>query len=128
MTLPTFEEAMATALPGSPFSNGTERECWMDNQCHRCVHDADLRRGTGPGCVLLSVLYEDRTPAEWIPDKPDHLGQQFRCIYFRGEDDDGDQEPQPIPDPPGQLTLCPRESLERPARMFVPFRQPLEVA
>ncbi|MGI5414275.1 hypothetical protein [Actinomadura luteofluorescens] len=130
MTLPTFDEAMATSREGVAFSNGTEAECWMENYCGRCVNDAELRRGDGPGCALVLVAYEDRFPAEWTPDKPGHLGQQWRCMYFRSEEDGGDPEPKPIPDPPGQLTLAPREPFERPARMLAPLGtpQPAEVA
>lgn len=127
MTIPTYEQALATSRPGCAFSNGTEVDCWMERNCYRCVHDAELRRGEGPGCPVALVIYEDRIPAEWTPDKPGHLGEQWRCIYFRTEDDGDDPEPTPIPDPPGQLTLCPREPLERPARMLVPLREPVAV-
>ncbi|MGI5162761.1 hypothetical protein ACQEU3_47145 [Spirillospora sp. CA-253888] len=120
MSLPTYEQALATSREGGPFSNGTERECWMDRNCRRCIHDKDLRDGTGPGCVLISVLYEGRTPAEWTEDVPMSLDRQVRCIYFRPEDDGGDPEPAPVPDPPGQLTLAPRAPFEQ-ARMLTSY-------
>jgi hypothetical protein len=120
MTLPTFDEANTKAREGSPFSNGTEGECWMANNCHRCVHDAPVRRDEwDKGCPLILVAYLGKTPAEWLEKDRSRLGDQYTCMYFRDENDGpGPQEPTPIPDPPGQLTLCPRDEFERPARMF----------
>lgn len=127
MSLPTYEQALATSREGAPFSNGTEGECWLEANCYRCLNDAEFRRSEGPGCVLVMLSYEDRTPAEWVLDKPGHLGQKYRCMYFRSEDDGPDPEPTPIPDPPGQLTLVPREPFEQ-ARMLAEYPQPAEVA
>lgn len=123
--LPTYDQAWATAREGSPFANGTEGECWMDRNCYRCVNDKPSRQGDyANGCPLILVAYEGRLPAEWVPDKPGYLGEQWRCMYFRDEDDGGDPEPKPIPDPPGQLTLAPREPFEA-TRMLtaLPARQ-----
>ncbi|MEV0584057.1 hypothetical protein [Nonomuraea sp. NPDC050310] len=120
MTFPTYEEAEPRAVEGSPFSNCADGEAWMDNNCRRCVHDAPTRRGEwDKGCPLVLIALLGQTPAEWLRKDGYRLGDQYTCLYYRNEDDGpGPQEPAPIPDPPGQLTLCPREPFERPARMF----------
>lgn len=119
MSLPTYDEAFAKAAEGSPFSNSTEGEAWMENNCNRCVHDAATRRDDwSKGCPLILVAYLNKTPAEWMRKDGFRLGDQYTCLYFRDEDNGGPGEPAPIPDPPGQLTLCPREPYERTARMF----------
>ncbi|MEV8639242.1 hypothetical protein AB0395_47065 [Streptosporangium sp. NPDC051023] len=123
MTLPTYEEALAKAREGSPFSNSTEGECWMENNCEQCVHDRPARTGNpADGCPLVLVAYLDKTPAEWMRNEGFRLGDQYTCVMFRPEDDPGPDEPTPAPDPPGQLTLCPREPYERPGRMYVDIR------
>jgi hypothetical protein len=128
MSLPTFEEADGRARKGSPFSNGTEGECWMDNNCHRCVHDAPTRRDEwDKGCPLIMVALLGKTPAEWMEKNRSSLGDQYTCLFFRDEDDGGPGEPTPIPDPPGQDALFPRDGFERPGRMFADTK-PLEVA
>jgi hypothetical protein len=129
MALPTYEQALATASTEPAFSNGTEFEAWQGTHCERCLNDLPYRQGNpGDGCVLLLVALDGRTPAEWAEDKPGYLGQQYRCTYFRSEDNGPDPEPQPFPDPPGQLTLAPRAPFERPARMLAPTRTDAEVA
>jgi hypothetical protein len=123
----TYDEVMAGSLDRPAFSNGTEGHAWMDNWCDRCVHDKPLRDGgpTDPttgilGCPIIAVAYQSRTPAEWLEQEPFALGDQFHCIEFRDEDDPGPPaEPQPIPDPPGQEALLPREACEG-VRMLVP--------
>lgn len=128
MSLPTFEEADATAREGSPFSNGTEGECWMENNCYRCVNDAPTRRDEwDKGCPLIMVALLGKTPNAWMEKNPYGLSDRYTCIYFRDEDDPGGEEPTPIPDPPGQLTLCPRDEFERPGRMFADTKS-VEVA
>ncbi|HLU99158.1 MAG TPA: hypothetical protein VKZ89_20175 [Thermobifida alba] len=120
MTLPTGAEAMARSRDRTPFSNGTEGAAWMAAWCHRCVHDADARDMNGPGCPLVFVAIQGRTPAEWDDGPRDEnglygLADQYQCTYFRdedGPDGGGDPEPQPIPDPPGQEALLPRTGLE----------------
>lgn len=120
MTLPTYEQAMATSSDESPFSNGTEGQAWMSRHCARCVNDKPAREGRyEDACVLILVALNGRTPAEWTEDDRMSLGDQYRCMYFRDEDDGPDPEPTPVPDPPGQLTLCPREPHEQ-ARMLIP--------
>lgn len=128
MTLPTYDEAFAKAREGSPFSNSDEGCGWMANWCDRCIHDKQARNGDpGNGCSLVMVALMGRTPVEWLDQKqtgPDGLlvpysrGDQFHCVMFRSEDDPGSGEPTPIPDPPGQEELFPRDEFERPARMF----------
>ncbi|MEO3869383.1 hypothetical protein ABGB18_11175 [Nonomuraea sp. B12E4] len=128
MSLPTFEEADATAQEGSPFSNGTEGECWMENNCHRCVNDAPTRRDEwDKGCPLIMVALLGKTPNAWMERNPYGLYDRYSCIYFRDEDDPGPGEPTPIPDPPGQEGLFPREPFERPGRMYADTR-PREVS
>jgi hypothetical protein len=129
MSLPSFEEAQATAREVSPFSNGTEGECWMENNCHRCINDAPTRRDEwDKGCPLIMVALLGKTPVEWMETNPYGLGNRYMCIYFRDENDGpGPEEPTPIPDPPGQDALFPRDDFERPARMYVDTK-PQEVS
>lgn len=123
MTLPTYSEAWAAARPEPAFSNnGTEGMAWCCTWCARCVHDKGARTGADPaGCPLIGVSLMGRTPAEWLDQTRDGtvaLGNSYQCLYFRDENDPGPDEPTPIPDPPGQLTLLPREPYTRPARMY----------
>jgi hypothetical protein len=135
MTLPTYDEAFAKAREGAPFSNADEGYPWLETWCGRCTHDREARTSEGPGCPLVMVALMGRTPAEWLdntetgPDgllKPYSRSGQYTCVMFRPEDDPGPDEPKPIPDPPGQLTLVPREEFERPARMYADTK-PVEV-
>lgn len=127
MSLPTYEQALATSRDMPAFSNSTEGECWFENHCYRCINDKPARQGDyGNGCPLILVSLQGRTPAEWIEDKPGYLGEQWRCMYFRSEDDGPDPEPQPITDPPGQLTIAPREPFEA-SRMLTTYPQHAEV-
>lgn len=127
MTLPTAKEAWETATDESPFSNSDEGCSWTANNCDRCIHDKPAREGRyEDACPLLAVAHSGRTPREWVEDKPLSLGEQYRCMYFRGEEDGGDPEPQPIPDPPGQLTIGPREPFEA-SRMLTIYPQPAGV-
>jgi hypothetical protein len=62
------------------------------------------------------VAYLGRTPIQWMEGPRSTEGlisipNQYRCIEYRHEDD-GPADPQPIPDPPGQLTLIPREDYQ----------------
>ncbi|MFF4417021.1 hypothetical protein ACFYY8_31255 [Streptosporangium sp. NPDC001559] len=123
MTLPTYNEALAASHDESAFSNGTEVDCWMARNCGRCIHDKPARLNDyANACPLPLIAYADRTPAEWVETNPKGLEDRYTCVYFRPEDDPGPDEPAPTPDPPGQLTLCPREPYERPARMYVDTR------
>lgn len=130
MTLPTYDEAFARARQRSAFSNGTEADCWFEANCGTCVHDKPARNGDpGNGCPLIMVAYMDRTPVEWLEQEGIRLGDQYHCVMYRSEDDPGPNEPTPIPDPPDQEVLFPRDGFERPARMFVDTApQPAEAA
>jgi hypothetical protein len=133
MTIPTFEEAYARAREGSPFSNGDEGYGWMGTWCGRCIHDKPARNDDpGNGCPLILVAYSQRTPSEWLDGPRDERGlygisDQYQCVMFRPEDDPGPEEPTPIPDPPGQDALFPRDGFERPGRMFADTK-PQEVS
>jgi hypothetical protein len=136
--LPTYEQAYAAAIDNPPFSNGDEGYGWMYHWCDRCINDKGTRDGSNPqGCPLVCVALMGRTPIEWLDQKrvvdgklqPYSRGGQYQCTYFRDEEDGGgDGEPKPIPDPPGQLTLVPREPYERPARMLTDYPTPVEVS
>lgn len=101
------------------FSNSTEGYGWMDANCATCIHDKDQRDNAeqpGPGCPLVMVALLGRRPIQWL-DGPRNeqglysLASQYTCIEYRHEDD-GPTDPQPIPDPPGQLTLLPRDDYQ----------------
>ncbi|TDB86468.1 hypothetical protein E1264_17880 [Actinomadura sp. KC216] len=131
MSLPTYEQAWESARDERPFSNGTEGYAWLDNWCGRCINDKPARDGRDDeGCPLILVSLMGRTPIEWIEKRDPEsglvrLGDSYHCMYFRDEDDGGDPEPTPIPDPPGQLTLTPREPHER-ARMLTSYPEPVK--
>lgn len=111
------------ARGGSPFSNSTEFEIWQDGNCATCVHDKPAREGREwDGCPLLSVVYGDLTPAEWLESEHyPNPASKYTCVEYRHEDDGKDDpEPKPIPDPPGQLTLFPRDGFEG-VRMLKPY-------
>lgn len=130
-----YDTAFERARGESPFSNGTCGYGWMDAWCNQCIHDKPARQGDdGNGCPLIMVALVGRTPAEWLPGDPYtdsgfSIPKQYTCVMFRHEDDGGDPEPKPIPDPPGQLTLFPRDGFEG-VRMLkpVPSDSPLAVA
>jgi hypothetical protein len=126
--LPTYDQAWETASEGSPFSNSDDGLAWLEANCQRCVNDKPAREGREEnGCPLIFVSLCGRTPTEWTrTDKPRSFGENYRCMYFRDEEDGGDPEPQPIPDPPGQLTLAPREPFEA-SRMLTDYPVPAEV-
>lgn len=113
-----------------PFSNGDEGYGWMDANCSTCIHDKPTRNGDdGNGCPLILVALVGRTPIQWLDQKrvtPDgrmyelySRADQYHCIEYRHEDD-GPTDPQPVPDPPGQLMLLPRGDYEG-VRMLSPL-------
>lgn len=120
----TYGEVWEDAKDERPFSNGTEGYAWTDNWCGTCVHEAGDNE-----CPLLGVALMGRTPIEWIEQpwgqvrgQPEgvlapSLGDTYHCIMHREEGDDGG-EPEPIPDPPDQGLLLPREPYEG-VRMYV---------
>jgi len=72
MGLPEYGDVLARASRRPPFSNGTEYDAWWERHCARCRNEDD--------CPLLAVaLFETVTPAEWQPDQPGSLGNQYRC-------------------------------------------------
>jgi len=116
MSMPAYADAFARALDSPPFSNGDEGCAWMDNWCDPCLNDG---RGLGldePQCPLIAVVLSGRTPAEWFGQRDARGGyrmdDQYHCVRFRHRDDPGGREPEPVPDPPGQLCLLPRASYE----------------
>lgn len=107
-------DAYERARDEMPFSNSDEGYGWMANWCDRCIHDGCGLGKDQPQCPLILVALLDRTPAEWLDGPRDERGayslaNQYHCLMFRDRDDPGGREPEPIPDPPGQLTLLPRE-------------------
>lgn len=112
----------------APFSNGSQGYGWMANWCDRCIHDKPAREGRdGEGCPLVLVALMGKTPIQWLAETEEAwVYGDFHCIEFRGEDD-GPTDPQPIPDPPGQLTLLPREDYEG-HRMLSPLPEPQAVS
>lgn len=129
MSLPTHDEIAKTARDGKAFSNGTAWSIWSHHWCTRCLNDSPEMVDRGEGCPLIGfAMREKKTPAAWMPNGPDgDVLQDYICAFYRGKDDGPDPEPTPIPDPPGQLTLVPREPFEQ-ARMLTEFPQPAEVA
>lgn len=128
MTVPSYDEALKTARDNPAFSNGTEWEIWSYNWCERCTNDSPEMVDRGDGCSLIAVaMFEQKTPAEWMEQEDRSPSDRYHCISFRSEDDGPDPEPKPIPDPPGQLTLTPREPFEQ-ARMLTSYPERAEVS
>jgi hypothetical protein len=122
----TIQEISDGAREVRPFSNSGEGYGWMGAHCSSCIHEKPTRQGREwEGCPLIALSMGGWTPAEWIPGDPQVDGgwdssKLFTCIEYRHEDDGGDQEPKPIPDPPGQLTLFARDGFEC-TRMLKPL-------
>lgn len=95
-----YDAIFDDARPGSPFSNGTSGEIWMESWCYRCKVDAPFNRGeTNEGCPLLLVALMERTPKEWTETGL----QDYHCSEFRPDDDGGDDPlPPPVPVCDGQ--------------------------
>lgn len=121
----TYDEAFAAATDGAPFSNGSQGYGWMANNCDRCLHDKPARSNDpGEGCPLVLVALMNKTPAEWLAETEEAwVYGNFTCIEFRDENNGPGPEPTPIPDPPGQLTLLPREDYTG-HRMLTPLDAP----
>lgn len=115
-----YAEIYETARDTPAFSNGSQGYSWMANWCDRCTHDNLDDNTYGPyGCPIVAVTMMSRTPAEFIAaDERAEILADYRCIEFRDRDDPGATEPTPLPDPPGQELLLPREPFEG-TRMFV---------
>jgi hypothetical protein len=108
-----YDDAWSRAREGSPFSNSSMWEWWAERWCYRCANDGIGINKELPQCPLIAIALNNRTPAEWLTETEEQavLGD-FRCIEFRNRDDPGSYEPKPVPDPPGQLLLLPREPFE----------------
>lgn len=106
-----LDQILADARDESAFSNGTEWEIWSANWCERCAHDKPARRGKPEnGCPLILAVMLGKTPIEFLATSG---VDRWACIEFRDEHEPpGWREPAPIPDPPGQETLLPRDGLE----------------
>jgi hypothetical protein len=116
---PSVDALYDEARDEPAFSNSDEGYGWMDNNCATCIHDKDQRdnaENPGPGCPLVMVALLGRRPIQWL-DGPRNeqglysIGTQYTCLEYRHEDD-GPTDPRPIPEPPGQLTLVPREEYQ----------------
>lgn len=122
MTPDDYDRLYEESRKGSPFSNSDEGYGWMANWCDHCINDKPARNGDDTnGCPLILVALMDRTPIQWLDQKrltPDgrmyelhSRADQYHCIEYRHEDD-GPADPRPIPTPPGQGELLPREPFE----------------
>lgn len=108
-----YDAIFEDAKEGSPFSNGTAGEIWMDQWCYRCKVDGPFQRDEAPeGCPLLLVALMQRTPKEWT-----EVGcQDYTCSEFVPDDEDDDGgEPTPEPGPP------PAEEIDGQVDMFAVF-------
>jgi len=121
----TEEEIRGDARDQPAFSNGFDWDCWSDKWCQRCIHDDGE---VDKFCPLITVaIVDQKTPAEWMFEQPASLYDRYQCIEFRTEDDGPDPEPRPIPDPPDQEALFPREQAEG-IRMLTTLPSRQEVA
>jgi hypothetical protein len=119
VSLPSYDDAFERAAAGPAFSNNDMWECFAERACYRCSNDGIGAGRDEPQCPLILVALTGRTPAEWTDQEPP-LGA-YLCVYFRDRDDPGGREPRPVPDPPGQLCLVPRELFEG-TRMYADTR------
>jgi hypothetical protein len=131
MTPDDYDRLYDEAHDEPAFSNSDEGMGWMDANCATCVHDKPARQGDdGNGCPLVLITLMGKRPAQFL-DGPRNesglysLARQYVCVEYRHEDD-GPSDPQPIPDPPGQLTLLPRDTFEG-HRMLSPLPEQQEV-
>ena len=112
-----YPALLAESRDEPAFSNSDEGVAWLSANCETCVHDRPARQGdAGRGCPLILVSLMGRRPVQWIDGSRDGQGRcsmarQYLCTEYRHEDD-GPTDPQPVPDPPGQLELFPRAGYE----------------
>lgn len=117
MTPDDYGRLYAEAIDEPAFSNSDEGMAWMDANCWTCIHDKPARQGDDAnGCPLVLITLMGKRPVQFLDGPRDEHGRysragQYRCVEYRHEDD-GPADPQPIPDPPGQLVLVPREPFE----------------
>ncbi|MEU8136049.1 hypothetical protein [Streptodolium elevatio] len=117
MTPDDFDAVLAEAYDEPAFSNGSEGYGFMWANCDHCIHDKPHRDDTDPrGCPVIGVTMLGKRPRQFVDGPRDAEGRysrahQYVCTEYRHEDD-GPPDPQPIPDPPGQDGLFPREDHE----------------
>lgn len=109
----TYDEALAASLEEPSFSNGSQWAIWSYNWCERCTNDSPELVDKGEGCPLILLAFMGRRPIEWLTQTAEQeaLGD-FHCVEFRDRDNPGGEEPTPVPDPPDQAALLPREPYE----------------
>lgn len=113
MTVGTGDTAYDRAREGSPFSNHTMWEIWSENWCCRCRNDGMGLGKDKPQCELIAVALCGRTPLEWLTfTTEDEVYGNYHCINFRDRNDRRPRDPKPRPDPPGQMSMLPREPFE----------------
>jgi hypothetical protein len=76
VSLPSFEDAEATAADRSPFSNGFEWDVWSARWCHRCLNDAN------EDCPLILVAMLGKTPSQWVEGEILGLETRYSCNGF----------------------------------------------
>jgi hypothetical protein len=117
MTPDDYNRLYEEARDKPAFSNSDEGMNWMDANCATCIHDKPARQGDDPnGCPLVLITLMGKRPLQFLDGPRDEHGRysragQYHCTEYRHEDD-GPTDPQPIPDPPGQLTLVPRDDYQ----------------
>lgn len=109
----SFDTCFDRAQDKPAFSNSDEGYGWFEAHCETCEHDKPARQGDeGNGCPLILVAFMQRTPVEWLEGDRSTIACRYTCVMFRHEGDGGDPEPRPIPTPPGQGELFPRDGFE----------------
>lgn len=103
----TYDQIIADARPGSPFSNSTQFEIWAANRgCYTCRNDDLGEGGDEKHCPILSASLMGVTPKEWTTaTDEDHIHGNYTCSeYDERPDDDGGpddpDDPEPDPGPP----------------------------
>jgi hypothetical protein len=103
-----YEQIIADATPGSPFSNMTQFEYWAPRWCWSCKNDDDE---TEKYCPILSASLMSVTPREWTTlTAEDDLHGNYTCTeYEERRDGNGGGDPEPEPEPPpvieGQIDI-----------------------
>lgn len=131
MTPDDYEALLGESRDEPAFSNSDEGYGFMSANCDQCIHDrgarieasiaaAEISEGDAGdhdprGCPLVLITLIGRRPAQFLDgprNKEGHYSRahQYVCTEYRHEDD-GPPDPQPIPDPPGQDGLFPREQV-----------------
>lgn len=86
---------------GSPFSNSTEGEAWMDAWCHTCLRDKGSRgQGEqGEQCPLVLTALLQMTPAEWTETSPRSLEGRYDCSWYEADPEEVPAGSRPWPQP-----------------------------